>query len=249
MNHIYGWPAAAAAPRCCAVMSVRTLLLWTAIALRTASLLCTAAAAPPPSCTGAADCSLSGQCVLVPPTRPGRLLASGRCRCDAGFAGPTCASLDLRLNSTTRTLAGLPGAHVGGTVVNTVWGGHTVQDADGKWHWFGSVIMDRKPLSAWEHDSAAGHAEGSDPSNLILKELVLRPQGGDAWDAGSIHGVYLVRNPKPYPNSTDVWLLFYTGFPTRNPLGSRQIGVAHAGSLSGPWKRLGRPVLSANSNV
>ena len=52
--------------------------------------------------------------------------------------------------------------------------------------------------------SAAGHAThaagGSPTAAFTLSELALRPEGGDAWDGGSIHGVYLVRHPARVPN-------------------------------------------------
>ena len=182
--------------------------------------------------------------------------------CPAGFKGPDCGALDLCAAGSARSIRGIPGARVSNTTVNTVWGGHAAQDDNGTWHWFGSVIMGGKPLGSWADASAAGHAtaaastgrsataEGRPTfSALPLREIVLRPSGGDEWDGGSIHGVYLIKNPKPWRNGTDSWLLFYTGFPKEQPLAHRQIGVAHAASLAGPWAKFwGNPVLSANTN-
>ena len=88
----------------------------------------------------------------------------------------------------------------------------------------------------------------SSPSSegpFTLADVVLRPDGGPGWDGGSIHGVYLIRNPKPWANLSDAWLLFYTGMPKLNPLASRKIGVAYAPSLNSAFTKWG-PVLSAN---
>merc|ERR1711969_393375 len=108
--------------------------------------------------------------------------------------------------------------------------------------------MDGGSLSRWTDDSCAIHGLGDSSTHFSLSNMALRPGGGDAWDGGSIHGVYLTKNPKPWPNKTDTWLLFYTGYPKRNPLGNRRIGVAYSKTLHGPWTRWG-PVLSANTNA
>lgn len=179
--------------------------------------------------------------------------------CPTGFKGPDCGALDLCASGSARSIRSIPGAHVSNTTINTVWGGHSAQDGNGTWHWFGSVIMDGKSLGSWSDASAAGHATtASSPTSegrptysaQPLHEIVLKPSGGDEWDGGSIHGVYLIKNPKPWSNGTDSWLLFYTGFPKVQPLAHRQIGVAHAASLAGPWiKFWGNPVLSPNANT
>eukprot|EP01043_Picozoa_sp_COSAG02_P002067 COSAG02_NODE_46_length_45443_cov_36.731497_19_plen_384_part_00 len=170
-------------------------------------------------------------------------------RCDAGFAGENCATLDLAHGGAFRSIPGLlPGVHVGNTTVNTVWGGHAAEDPAGRWHWYGAAILDGKSLAHWTDASAAGHAVGnSSVGPFVFTDIALRPQGDSSWDGGSIHGVYLLQNPVPWSNKTDSWLLFYTGMPKVNPLGNRKIGVAYAPSLSGPWSKWG-PVLSANPN-
>lgn len=169
--------------------------------------------------------------------------------CDPGFAGVDCASLALAPTGAVRSIIGLlPGARVGNTTVSTVWGGHSAQDSTGRWHWYGSAILDGKSLGHWTDASAAGHAVGnSSVGPFALSDIALRPLGDSAWDGGSIHGVYLIQNPAPWSNQTDRWLLFYTGMPRVNPLGNRKIGVAFASSLDGPWTKWG-PVLSANPN-
>eukprot|EP01052_Picozoa_sp_SAG31_P030711 SAG31_NODE_3174_length_4587_cov_7.232843_1_plen_157_part_00 len=128
-------------------------------------------------CENDFDCSLAGHCV------------GGECICDDGFVGAGCEHLNVSPN-VTRTISGLPGATVPGTKINTVWGGHSLRDEAGlHWHWFGSVILDGGGLGDWSTNSAAGHAVGRDPVGLVLKEIVLRPNGDStSWCGGSIHG-------------------------------------------------------------
>ena len=97
------------------------------------------------------------------------------CACDPGFTGDDCSRLSLQQSRCTgpacsrcpgrttspdggsvpacgnasRTIADVPGAHVDGTTINTVWGGHSARDDDGSWHFFGSAIMDGGSLSRW----------------------------------------------------------------------------------------------------
>ena len=195
------------------------------------------------SCSKPADCSLAGTCLSHPEPR--------RCVCDKGFTGPTCSALDLSPSGATRTIAGLPKFQLGNTTINTVWGGHSVRDAQGRPHWFGSIILNGGGLGDWTDGSAAGHAvakrTGDGTGPFKLTDVVLRPDGGPGFDGGSIHGVYLIKNPTPWPNRTDAWLLFYTGMPKVNPLSSRKIGVAYAPSLQGPFTKFGA-VLSANTD-
>ena len=169
--------------------------------------------------------------------------------CDPGFVGDDCATLALSPTGASRSIHGLllpAGVHVDNTTVSTVWGGHSAQDSTGRWHWYGSVILGGQSLAHWTDASAAGHAVGNSPTGPFnLSEIPLRPHGDSSWDGGSIHGVYLIRNPAPWRNQTDRWLLFYTGMPKANPLGHRKIGVAFSASLNGPWTKWG-PVLSAN---
>ena len=175
-----------------------------------------------------------------PCTGPACSRCPGRTTSPDGGSVPACGNA-------SRTIADVPRAHVDGTTINTVWGGHSARDDDGSWHFFGSAIMDGGSLSRWTDDSCAIHGVGNSSTRFSLSNIALRPGGGDAWDGGSIHGVYLTKNPKPWPNKTDTWLLFYTGYPKRNPLGNRRIGVAYSKALHGPWTRWG-PVLSANTN-
>jgi hypothetical protein len=62
--------------------------------------------------------------------------------------------------------------------------------------------MDGKSLADWATDSAAGHAVSSSPSGpYTLTSLPLMPtEDPQGWDGGSIHGVYLIENPKPWAN-------------------------------------------------
>lgn len=94
--------------------------------------------------------------------------------------------------------------------------------------------------------SSAGSSSPLGPFNL--SDIVLSPRSPSLpeWDSGSLHGTYIIRNPKPYTNSSDAWLLFYTGMPSvGEPLSQRKIGVAIASSLHGPWTPHTTPVFEA----
>jgi hypothetical protein len=159
------------------------------------------------------------------------------------------------MDTSTRTFIGVPGAKVGNTTVNCVWGGHPVRDsASSEWHWFGSVIRDGKPLSGWATSSLAAHAAPATANKSIsgpyrLDSIVLAPESGaDKWDDASVHGVYPMANPSPMADGRDAFLIFFTGISSKNPLQSRQIGVAYAASLAAKaWTRYPAPVFSANS--
>jgi hypothetical protein len=168
--------------------------------------------------------------------------------CGKGWVGENCASLALG-NTSIRSIANIP-ASVNGTVIKTVWGGHSVME-HGLSHWFGSVIMNGSSLSGWSTESALGHAVASFPSGTYtMSEIVVSPrEGSQNWDNGSIHGGYLVKNPRPWTNHSDQWLFFYTGFPEKGSLATRKIGVAYASTLAGPWVRWGTPVFCASSNA
>lgn len=211
-----------------------------------------------PLCATAADCSLAGYCD-----------AGGRCVCDAGFEGDRCAALALSGNS-SRALS--PARTRG---VRTVWGGHPVLAANASaYHWIGSAISNNCSLASWSTNSYAARAAAAAPAlpranvagpfALAAGASLLPDVPPDNWDAGSVHGVYALRNPRPWSNGTDAYLLFYTGFPRlagappvgpapcdayRQPAAAavqaaRRIGVAFAPAPEGPWQRYrGNPVL------
>jgi hypothetical protein len=192
------------------------------------------------ACSINLDCSLAGECV------------SSECICAKGWTGKSCASLKLGNASTVRSIGNLP-ATVNGTLIKTVWGGHSAMDEHGISHWFGSVIMNGGSLAGWSTESALGHAVASSPSGAYtLTDIAVSPHDSSAqsWDNGSMHGGYLVKNPNPWKNSSDQWLFFYTGFPAKgDALSNRKIGVAYASSLSGPWERWGSPVFCASTSA
>jgi hypothetical protein len=213
-----------------------------------ATLVLVAAASVANSCTTPADCALAGVCN-----------AGGRCVCDPGFAGADCSQLDVSGEAST-TIAGLPGAVIGADTVGTVWGGHTLVDDAGARHWYGSAIIKNGTLLDWATSSAAAHAVDMSHNHgngvtstepLRLSSIVVHPSGDrSSWYGGSVHGVYLVRNPRPWPNGTDQWLLYFTGFTVSDPLAHRAIGVAYSSSLSGDnWTVWPVPVLTANHNA
>lgn len=200
----------------------------------------------PPFCAGPASCSLSGVCSSD----------GSSCVCDPGFRGPRCASLALT-GAMHSVISNLP-VGINSTTVSTVWGGHALAEpVDGSLHWYGSAIRGNHNLASWATASAVGHARLDCPSTpcpplaaatFSLDSLAVVPDGGSDWSGGSMHGVYVVRNPAPWANGTDAWLIYFTGFTVANPLGSRQIGVAHASTLAGPWTVWPTPVLSPNTN-
>ena len=115
------------------MMPMRPMLLLP-LALLLAALHRHGAAA----CSSASECSLAGECRTTSSTGA----PAPHCVCDAGFEGPSCAALALRPAGASRSIDNIPGAHIGNTTISTVWGGHSAQDADGRWHWFGSAILD-----------------------------------------------------------------------------------------------------------
>jgi hypothetical protein len=86
-------------------------------------------------------------------------------------------------------------------------------------------------------------------ATFSLDKIILKGDGGSGWTGGSLHGVYAVTNPAPWPNKTDSYLIFFTGMSVVNPSGTRRIGVAYAPSVSGPWSVWPNPVLEPNRNA
>ena len=231
-----------------------------------------------PFCTSVADCSLAGFCYT-----------GSSCACDPGFTGPRCETLHLRNNAThTHEQWEQPmsdvhtvwGGHAVYSPADQRQTGLSRTDlaANASWHWFGAAIANNCSLASWSTNSLAAHAvavqttEGQDPSlrgpfkfpsngPATKGRMVLPPAAPGSWDAGSIHGVYVVANPRPWANGSDAFVMFYTGFPltpnaTAGPalepvdcsvaaqptvnaemMASRRIGVATAPGPSGPWTR------------
>eukprot|EP00041_Stephanoeca_diplocostata_P004594 m.47404 g.47404 ORF g.47404 m.47404 type:complete len:323 (+) comp15221_c1_seq1:663-1631(+) len=147
--------------------------------------------------------------------------------------------------------------------------GKTHERNSTEWHWIGSAIDDGKPLADWATNSVVSHASMYGPVGIVpmrggsttsrvtaslgsfsLDDIIRRGnRNGSTWDDGSMHGVYVIRNPYPWTNGSDAYLIFYTGFATVDPLASRQIGVLYAPTLQGPWHAWGSPVLSKNPNA
>ena len=118
-----------------------TIMMMAVAALATCSLF----GAAVHRCDTNADCSLAGLCT------------SSVCVCDKGFRGSKCDSLDLSGNATT-TIDNLPFT-AKSTTIDTVWGGHAVQEAGASghgqpWFWFGSAL--KGSLGNWATGSNAG---------------------------------------------------------------------------------------------
>eukprot|EP00040_Diaphanoeca_grandis_P025320 m.140078 g.140078 ORF g.140078 m.140078 type:complete len:436 (+) comp30100_c1_seq2:158-1465(+) len=209
-------------------------------------------------CNTSADCSFAGECV------------AGACQCDAAFSGSGCESLALE-GMVYRTITNVPGVHINGTIINTIWGGHPIASVSNQdnstpsWTWFGSAITNGRSLADWATGSVISRAVANYPAPTItnpatkrtgdganfkfnLSAVVIEPVGL-GWDGGSMHGVYPIVNPYPWSNGSDAYLIFYTGFekgPTA--MASRKIGVAYAPSVMGPWTRWPTPVFGPNEN-
>ena len=95
-------------------------------------------------CASSLDCSLNGDCDAV----------SGRCKCDAGWKGPGCASLDLAPQTA--------GAMLNETNMST-WGAPAVF-AEGAYHAFVSEMVDGCGITSWQSNSQLTHYTARTPS-------------------------------------------------------------------------------------
>lgn len=98
----------------------------------------------------AAPCSLNGVCA-----------AGGRCDCDAGWTGETCATLDL-----------LPVSRGGGfhafgmtsgapDAATSSWGGAVEQQPDGRWGMVSSELVEHCGIDSWTRNSRVVFATSS----------------------------------------------------------------------------------------
>lgn len=196
------------------------------------------------SCTDTSSCTYAGTCV------------AGTCKCFPGYAGPTCAFFN---NNTAIPLASgfrLPDYHV--------WGSQVVYDpSDDLYHMVASIYPGDLPfINSWLLTATIATATSKNPLGpYSLDVLAALPQGHEKdWDRN-------VMNPKllPAPGESGLWLLYYTGNeydgPTPSASGgiplpknqslaqaSQQLGVATAPHPSGPFTRLGPPMLSPNTD-
>ena len=84
-------------------------------------------------CASSLDCSLNGDCDA----------ASGQCKCDDGWEGPGCASLDLAPQTAD--------AMLNETNIST-WGAPAVF-AEGAYHAYVSEMVDECGITSWQSNS------------------------------------------------------------------------------------------------
>ena len=145
------------------------------------------------------------------------------------------------------------------------WGSSIIKGDDGKYHLFYSRWQE--DFSAWLTFSEIAHATSDSPNGpWKYKEIVLKGRGKGHWDAITAH------NPKIkyfdgkyylYYIATNLGDLSYTEqdlfdthgkslnqSPIRKTLRENQrTGVAVSNSISGPWKRLDKPIIEPSGPI
>ena len=90
-------------------------------------------------------------------------LTAGRglqCRCDPGWTGSSCQSLDfLPLPNVSESGLPLPAGVV------SVWGGSIIEDPNSSdlWHMYAAMMVESCPLTTWKLNSVIVHATASSP--------------------------------------------------------------------------------------
>lgn len=193
------------------------------------------------ACSSAADCSGAGAC------------EAGRCACERGWAGATCAALD----NSTRVPVG------GGFRMDSfhVWGAQVVRGDDALWHMLASVYPAQLPFySSWLYCAQIAHATATRLLGPYAFVSLALPYGAeDAWDRSVMNPKILRAPASGGGGGESPWLLYYVGssYPGPTPNGgsvplpsnqsgaqaSQRIGLATAPAPGGPWLRRGPPVL------
>eukprot|EP00668_Euglena_longa_P044054 GGOE01058634.1.p1 GENE.GGOE01058634.1~~GGOE01058634.1.p1 ORF type:complete len:527 (-),score=105.35 GGOE01058634.1:43-1623(-) len=162
----------------------------------------------------------------------------GQCTCEPGRTGPTCASFRWGKQQTAHDGLAVDG-------VNT-WGGSTMMDDKGLFHMMVAKFVNGS-VNNWYQTSVIVHAISEYPTGpyRIVGDALLGSGDPDTFDATVTHNPHLARL------RDGQFLLFYIGMNCiRHPGAAcereQAIGVATAPSLWGPWKRLGRPILTPN---
>jgi hypothetical protein len=137
-----------------------------------------------------------------------------------------------------------------------VWCGSVVRGEDGRFHMFASRWPKHLPMHpGWLVHSEVVRAVSDAPEGPYeFQEVVLPARGAEYWDGRTTHNPHIVRYKGMY-------LLYYMGtthpFADINPgdrlspndpkvivaRSNKRIGLAIAGSVKGPWKRLDAPIL------
>ncbi len=197
-------------------------------------------------CSTDEDCSLLGEC------------QAGACVCDAGWSGPDCAALALKLSRPIALPGGAPGDSGSSYVAPdgySSWGMSVVRDVhgDGQYHGFVSQFKYGCDLDTWGTNSYVNHVVSDRPSG--------------PWKQAGIALETWAHNPKVIWSAQDkTWVMYHIG--TGNDPGkavnctksadpsdvavsrsnhdnvdvaessSRPFQISYAKSLNGPWTSL-----------
>eukprot|EP01063_Lacrimia_lanifica_P001128 TRINITY_DN10547_c0_g1_i1.p1 TRINITY_DN10547_c0_g1~~TRINITY_DN10547_c0_g1_i1.p1 ORF type:complete len:382 (+),score=71.61 TRINITY_DN10547_c0_g1_i1:103-1248(+) len=188
--------------------------------LCTMALLATALShAGDSTCSSAAECSLNGACV------------SGRCVCDAAWAGPRCSRLNLVPMDRDAAERGVYRPTDGATS----WGASVVHSKeDGLYHMFAAQMKGNCTLTSWIPNSEVIHATAAG----LLGPYTFREVLFETFH----HNPRLVRDPHdgayllfmiggPHPGTADC-----SGIPpAAGEMLDTRIVVSRATSVWGPW--------------
>lgn len=138
-----------------------------------------------------------------------------------------------------------------------IWCGSVIRGDDDRYHMFASRWSKQAPFNPyWLTNSRVVRAVADRPEGPYrYVEDVLPPRGEEFWDGRMTHNPTIHR-------CGDRFLLFYTGTTYEGPTPDanhrpvwgdpqlaaahtgQRIGLAHAPSVTGPWTRADRPILS-----
>lgn len=130
----------------------------------------------------------------------------------------------------------MPGFHV--------WDGSIVKDPKEGYSLFFSRWPKNEGHDGWIDYSEVCRAWGPTPwGPFEFQQVILSRDGSDAWDAHNFHNPTIKRFGERF-------YIYYTGnhgngewWDHRN---NQRIGVAYADTISGPWKRLNKPLIDIN---
>ncbi len=162
--------------------------------------------------------------------------------CAFSMTGSCCCHDKKMINSGIRPSFQMPGYHV--------WCGSVIKDRDGKYQMFASRWKQEKTFHAWKSHSQVVRAQCDTPwGPFEFQEVVFEKRGLEYWDACCTHC------PVVYQYG-DKYFMLYTGmryaledtpenFPAIQIVAhdSKQLGIAVADDLKGPWKRFDAPAI------
>lgn len=137
-----------------------------------------------------------------------------------------------------------------------VWCGSVIRAEDGRYHMFASRWPKRYPMHpGWLVASEVVRAVSNRPEGPYqFEEVVLPARGAQYWDGRATHNPHIIRWKDKYvlyymgsthpfdelPEEEELTLESYRTIVAR---ANKRIGVAIADQITGPWKRLDKPVL------